>query len=328
MIEALAQGGIDEFRPIFARLSHPPLGHLPNVSPLQAQAYWFDEAKHDLSDQSAAGWIARDDRELSGLLIFLDAPWESQVVGEQVGSLRHFAATSEGADGSETLAALLPDALEHAAGRGVRCLTCKVEPNEVAAIHVLERHGFLLMDSLLDFVFDYPSRSVSDVKASSPRAGANIRPAAEEDLAEAVVLAEKAFANYFGRYHADPRVPRAAATNFYREWVHSSFRGWADLILIAEVDNQMAGFGIWKKASALETQHGLRVAHYNLAGIHPDFSGRGLYSALAMEGMERMQRFATHLVGPVHVSNFPVHRALLRLGWKIRGARYSFHKWL
>ncbi|MEO7165983.1 MAG: hypothetical protein ABI016_02995 [Chthoniobacterales bacterium] len=327
MIEPLTLGAIEGCHETFSRLLHPPLGHLPNVSSRQARAYWLDEVKKDLSDPSAAAWIARRSDESSGLLLFLDAPWETKIVEEPVGTLRHFALTNRGED-NEALDELLQTALQHAVDRGIRCLVCKLDPREVATIHALERHGFLLMDSLLDFVFDYPAPAPNERKTAGAEGGLQIRPSTEEDIAEVTAIAERAFADYFGRYHADPRVSRAAATNFYRKWVESSFAGWADLILVAEVDRQIAGFGIWKKASELEARHGLGLAHYNLAGIHPDFSGRGLYSALAAEGMERIRPFASHLIGPVHVSNFPVHRALHRLGWKIRGARHSFHKWL
>lgn len=328
MIFSLARGDIDGWRDLFSRLLHPPLGHLAHISPLQARAYWFAEVKRDLADQSAAAWIARTGDEPDGLLLFLDAPWESKVMGKPVGTLRHFSTAHEGGRGNETLQELLPCALQHAARRGIHCLTVKVQPSEIPATHVLERNGFLLMDSLLDFVFNYPATEISAESTAVVKTSATILPATEADLPAAVAIAEKAFADYFGRYHADPRISRAAATNFYREWVQSSFRGWADLILVAEIDRRMAGFGIWKKATELEDEHRLGLAHYNLAAIHPEFSGRGLYSALAAEGMARRQGLAAHLVGPVHVSNFPVHRALQRLGWKIRGARYSFHKWL
>ena len=50
---------------------------------------------------------------------------------------------------------LLDEVLRHAAGRGIHLVTCKVQPLQFAAIHALERHGFLLMDTLLDFFFDF-----------------------------------------------------------------------------------------------------------------------------------------------------------------------------
>jgi hypothetical protein len=49
---------------------------------------------------------------------------------------------------------------------------------------------------------------------------------------------------------------------------------------------------------------------------------------LAFDGMRMAQNVANHIDGPVHVSNYPVQRALQKLGWRIAGARHSFHKWL
>ena len=324
MIEQLNAGSIAELQELLPRLHNAPLAHLVHVTPPQARAYWLDEIRRDLADPSTSAWVARDGADISGLLLYIDASWDSKVVGEKVGNLRHFGAAS----GGETLDELLETALQHASGRGVRCLTCKVQASEIDTIHSLEKHGFLLMDSLLDFVFDFSSRSAEGNQTVPLGSGATIRIAQPEDIAGAVVVAEKAFAHYYGRYQADPNVSHEAATNFYREWVQFSFQGWADWILVAEIERQIVGFGIWKKASELEARHLLDIAHYNLAGIHPDFSGRGLYSALATDGMRRAQQFARHLIGPVHVRNYPVHRALSRLGWKIRAARHSFHKWL
>ncbi|HEV8421828.1 MAG TPA: hypothetical protein VGQ40_00690, partial [Chthoniobacterales bacterium] len=96
----------------------------------------------------------------------------------------------------------------------------------------------------------------------------------------------------------------------------------------AEIDRRIAGYGIWKKPSRCEVSQAIDLAHYSLAGVHPDFAGRGIYSALARDGMKIARAEARFVDGPVHVSNFPVHRALHRLGWKIADAKHSFHKWL
>ncbi|HEY1581542.1 MAG TPA: hypothetical protein VGF73_00420 [Chthoniobacterales bacterium] len=324
MIDQLYEGAVGELEELLPRLPDPPLGHLVHLTPAQTRACWLDEIRRDLAAPSASAWIARAGADIDGLLFYIDAPWDSKVVGQKVGTLRHFAALI----GSGNRDRLLETALEHASKRGVRCVTCKVQASEIDTIHSLEKHGFLLMDSLVDFIFDFSSRSADANKARLPGGGAMIRLAEPEDLVGTVLVAEKAFAHYFGRYQADPNVSADAATDFYRQWVQSSFHGWADWILVAEVERRIVGFGIWKKASELEARHLLGVAHYDLAGIDPDFAGRGLYSALAIEGMQRARPFTEHLIGPVHVRNYAVHRALSRLGWKIRAARHSFHKWL
>ena len=82
-------------------------------------------------------------------------------------SSRHKIFVGTGEDDSRVLDQLLDEVLRHAAGRGIHLLTCKVQPLQFAAIHALERHGFLLMDTLLDFFFDF-SRTPFD-KISPPQ---------------------------------------------------------------------------------------------------------------------------------------------------------------
>ena len=69
------------------------------------------------------------------------------------------------------------------------------------------------------------------------------------------------------------------------QWVRSPFQGWADWILVAEVDERIAGYGLWRKPSEIEAKNSLNVAHCDLAAIDPEFLGRGLWTALMFDGM-------------------------------------------
>jgi GNAT superfamily N-acetyltransferase len=123
-------------------------------------------------------------------------------------------------------------------------------------------------------------------------------------------------------------MPAGTATRVYTEWIRSAFQGWADWILVAELDARIAAYGIWRKALAAEESNRLRVAHYDLAAIDPEFRSRGLWTALMLDGMWIARDFAQYLVGPVHVSNYPVQHLLQKFGWSISASRHSFHKWL
>ena len=263
---------------------------------------------------------------MNGLVLYGDSPWDTKVIGEPVAVIKYLIGTGE--NDAPVLDELLDRVLRHAADRGVHLVTSKVQPLQIAAIHSLERHGFLLMDTLLDFFFDY-SRTPFD-KISPPQRlnGLNVRLADPEDLPALLALTETAFAKHFGRYNSDPRMPAGTGARVYQQWVRSSFSGAADWILVAEVNNQIAGYSVWKKASPLEVKHSFDIARCTLAAIHPEFFGLGLYTTLTFEGMRIAQQFANHLDGPAHVSHYPVHRAMLKLGWKLAGVRHSFHKWL
>jgi dTDP-4-amino-4,6-dideoxy-D-galactose acyltransferase len=327
MIARLDLAAIDDLREALPRFAHRPLAHLPYLKRDQVEAYWLDEIAGDVADGSSIAFASRISDRINGLVLYGDSPWDTKVVGRRIAIIKYLV-EADGARDSAVLDDLLDEVIRHAASRGTECLTCKVQPLHFAAIHALERHGFLLMDTLLDFLFDFSRTPLENISLPKRLNGLRVRLAQPPDLREVLALSEKAFAKHFGRYHSDPKLPPGTGTKVYDEWVRSSFGGWADWILIAEVNDRIAGYAVWKKASAPELKHSLDIAHLNLAGIHPDFFGRGLYTALALEGMRMAKSFAKHIDGPVHVSNYPVHRALQKLSWRIAGARHSFHKWL
>jgi hypothetical protein len=326
MIARFDLTGIDELKKALPLFTHRPLSHLPYLRPDQVESYLLDNIAQDLTNECSTAFASYADERINGLVLYGDSPWDTKVVGEPVAVIKYFVGT--GADDSGVLDQLLDEVLRHAASRGIHLLTGKVQPLQFAAIHALERHGFLLMDTLLDYFFDF-SRTPFD-KISPPQRldGLHVRLANPQDLPELLALTEVAFAKHFGRYNSDPKMPAGTGTTVYQEWVRSSFNGAADWILVAEVNNQIAGYSAWKKASALEVKHSFDIVHCTLAAIHPDFFGQGVYTTLTFESMRMAQKFANHLDGPAHVSHFPVGRVKLKLGWKIAGVRHSFHKWL
>jgi hypothetical protein len=112
------------------------------------------------------------------------------------------------------------------------------------------------MDTILDFVFDFSRTPLEGISVPKRANGLTTRLATPEDLSEVLAVSEKAFANHFGRYNSDPKMPHGAATEVYREWVRSSFRGWADWILVAEIEGRIAGFGVWRSSSCTTTSQG------------------------------------------------------------------------
>jgi ribosomal protein S18 acetylase RimI-like enzyme len=308
------------------RFTHKPLPHLSYLTPDQIDGYWLDEIARELTDKCSTAFASYAEDRIHGFVLYGDSPWDTKVIGTPVAVIKIMVGTS--AADSTVLDQLLDEVLRDAASRGIHLVTCKVQPLQFAAIHTLERHGFLLMDTLLDFSFDFSRTPLGQISAPQQLDGLHFRLANPQDLPELLALTETAFAKHFGRYNSDPKMPAGTGTKIYQEWVRSSFSGAADWILIAEVNNQIAGYAVWKKASALEVKHSFDIVHCTLAAIHPDFFAQGVYTTLTFEGMRMAQKFANHLDGPAHVSHFPVARAKLKLGWKIAGVRHSFHKWL
>jgi hypothetical protein len=155
-----------------------------------------------------------------------------------------------------------------------------------------------------------------------------VRLAEDRDRDALIEVTVKAFRAHFGRYHADERISPQQAIAVYEEWIRSSCSGYADWIVLAEMNQQIAGFSIWKKPSPLEQALSVTVGHYSIAATHPAFAGRGLFGILTYAGMQLLDGLCHCIEGPTHINNYPVQRGYTKLSWRIADARHSFHKWL
>ncbi len=293
--------------------------------PSKDRAFLLDEIVGILADSSTSAFAARQGSEITGFISCVDSRWDTGVVGRKVAIIKHLLLGDQAASAADEL---IHECLQDAAAHRVKCVSCKLNSDQFPAMHALERNGFLLMDTLLDFSFDFQRLPLDRITPPRRDSALLTRSSRPEDLPQVLTLCERAFTNFVGRYHVDEMMPAGTGAAVYRQWVQSSFAGWADFIMVATMGDDLVGFGIWKMPSALEAKHSFRVAHYSLAGVDPNCAGMGIYSALAFDGMKRVEGSVDYIEGPVHVTNFAVHRALQRLGWKISGARNTFHKWI
>ena len=328
MIARLDVTAINDLCEALPRFTHVPLAYLPHLNFEQRLAYGLDEISQSLAEETSIAFGSFVDGRIDGFIIYADSSWDSRIIGRRIGTVKHIAVTKDDPEGAEILRELTNELTQALTKRRTECVVCRVQSSELAAIHALEQSGFLLMDTLLDFVFDFSRTPIEKIRFPERDGELKIRHAKAADLPALIDINEKSFGDYFGRYHADPQMPAGIATRIYTEWVRSAFEGWADWILVAELNYQIAAYGLWRKALGTEERNCLRVAHYDLAAIDPKFRGRGLWTALMHEGMLIARDFAQYLIGPVHVSNYPVQHLLQKFGWNISGARHSFHKWL
>ncbi|SRR6266480_951579 len=326
MIARLDSAAINDLRDALQRFAHPPLAHLDHLNPDQRRAYWLDEISQNLADESSVAFASIVSGSINGFVVYNDSPWDSEITGRRIGTVKHLAVSTDDHAGTEILHQLIDELTRTLGKRETQCVAFRVQSSELAAIHALEQSGFLLMDTLLDFVFDFSHVTTEQTNLPRRDERLKIRRAKPADMPALMAINERSFANYFGRYHADPQMPPGTATKIYAEWMRSAFAGWADWIVVAEFDGKIAGHGVWRKTSQEESSRG--VAYCDLVVVDPEFQGRRLGAALMLEGMHMAREFAQYLIGPVHVCNYPVQRTLQNLGWRISGARHSFHKWL
>jgi ribosomal protein S18 acetylase RimI-like enzyme len=215
-------------------------------------------------------------------------------------------------------ATLLPEILDLCRRERVALLIARCAASDLPAAQALEAAGGFLTDTLV-----YYARDLAGPAGPAEGGGMPVRPVrpGEEGTVEAVAAA--AFRGYLGHYHADPRLDRAACDAVYTSWARRSclHREVADEVLVAERDGRIVGFATLK-------QHGPEEGEGILFGVAPEAQGLGVYRALMVNGMARCRaKGARRMVVSTQITNAAVQRVWTRLGFELRHAVYTFHKW-
>jgi hypothetical protein len=201
--------------------------------------------------------------------------WDSDIFGFGVADYEPPAET-------EVESGLLADRLAAWEERNaVNLVSCRVSAASAALADRLSAAGFRFLELQLRATLP----RLRDATLRPPRL--TVRAPAPEDGRRLIEIAGTAFR--FGRYHADPRFPRALADRRYRVWVEGALAdpsGQTRLFVTGPV-GQPVGF--------IHVVIAERAADLRLAGVDPDHAGiagpelfLGALKQLAAGGVERV----------------------------------------
>ncbi|HYK40848.1 MAG TPA: hypothetical protein VE007_00570 [Thermoanaerobaculia bacterium] len=217
--------------------------------------------------------LASDDPSLGSAAVL---PWDEEIFGFAVGDYRP---ASRGELASRT--GLLSEALANwSQARTVELVGCRVPASDTALTALLESVGFRMVELQLRATLA-PLRSEA---AAPPRI--SVRTADPSDRARILEIASSALR--MGRYHADPRFPRAAADHRYRLWMQRALaEGEGTWVAVAGPPGSVRGF--------LHAQISGPAADIRLAAVDADAAGiagpelfRGAVHELSRRGVRRV----------------------------------------
>ncbi len=313
---------------LLARWNLPPLDYFAQKLSCDLTGYRMTMIREAIEKHNGFTVGVRSGRHAKGFAVFCDLPWDSSYFQKRMGVLRYLILLEKGPAAEQTAQCLLEQGLTLARSRKWDFVLCQCDSRKMEVIHALETQGFFMMDTLLEFVFDYKETPLTDIPVPAPLPGFLIRPAVEADREALIQLSKRAFGQHFGRFHADARIPAHQATGIYEKWLASACDGWADWIVVAEEKGKLAGFSVWKKPSPEEADQGIPLGHYSIGAVSPEYQKQGLFSVLTYEGMKILKGHCRFIEGPTHLNNIGVQRGYGSLGWKVFGGRHAFHKWL
>jgi GNAT superfamily N-acetyltransferase len=166
------------------------------------------------------------------MAILAPCEWETSVIGQLVAKVVFLAA-----DSYNIALMLAAELRNHAIKHHMAFIDAAPGSSPAYVICALEHAGFHLVAQYYLWV-----AQTRDVIATA-RKLAQMYPfrfATPADAAAVASIAEEAFV--YGRYLADPCLPREMGKRLYYEWGANACRGYADVVIVYESNNEVVGF--------------------------------------------------------------------------------------
>lgn len=203
------------------------------------------------------------------------------------------------------------------ASHDAELIIARVPAHRLEAVQILERRGFVLADTLLYYVG--PTAPFAEAR---PPPRLRLRESKPADRTALETLARSSFASFEGHYHADSRLDSSAATEGYIEWCLALEAATDKTVMIAECEDEIAGFLAYTR---LSDGRGEQL----LGAVAREHRKRGVFAAL-VTGVARSlwQAGAVEVLGSTVVTNLAVRRVYVRNHMMPCETWYTLHGWL
>jgi GNAT superfamily N-acetyltransferase len=195
-----------------------------------------------------------------------------------------------------------------AADNAIDCLFYLAASDDIPSVHVAEGGGFRCMDARIDF--ECRTRRVDP----PPR----VRSGRPDDVDPLREIARRS--HDITRFYADPGFPDERCGELYDLWLVNSFHGFADEVLVLEVDGRAAGY---------VTCHAKGdTGSIGLIGVEAAERGRGLGRTLVLGAIDwSAKRGLERMTVATQGRNLAAQRAFEAGGFRTESVGLWFHKW-
>ncbi len=291
-----------------------PYGSCPGVAPA-AQADYVLSRLNLAREKGAITYARLEDAQPQALLQLEPLPWESEILGFPAARIAWWIASQKNGVSRQHREELLRLALREASQKDVRYITARLPACDLEGIHLLEEHGFRLVDGLLTF-----GAAPSDLPPRCQEGSGNLRceGSTPEDVAALGEIAASSFS--VDRFHADPWIPKEKADELHRRWVMNSCAGSANCVLVARTTEPI-GFTTLSLDEVSKTTLGLQVGIVVLVAVSSRRRQSGVARELTRAAIEwfRQAGCAWVEVG-TQLANIRASRLYQAVGFKLVGS--------
>ena len=200
----------------------------------------------------------------------------------------------------------------------IECLYFLANADDPDTIRQAEEHGFKLVEVRLNMErslknWDPSTRS----KASQD---VHIRSIKPEDIPILQEIAKNSYVD--SRFYFDKCFSEEKWQSYYATWVKKSCSGGADLVLIAENDDEVVGY-ITGNITDHQTE-----GIYELTGVKPSARRAGVGQELFRSGLDWYKENGVDYVWlATQGRNIPTQRMIQRNGFITKSCQLYYHKW-
>lgn len=202
--------------------------------------------------------------------------------------------------------------------QAIRCLYFLASPNDTSTVSLAEDNGFRLVDVRL--TLEAGELGATHSVRSVPGSAALLRAARREDLGALTAIARVSHRD--SRFYFDLNFPRPLADSLYETWITTSCSGYADTVLVADMDGAPVGY------VTCHSDDDGRSGRIGLIAVGDGARGKGIGRSLVVGALDW---FAAHRAREVSVvtqaRNSAAQRLYQRCGFLTKDVQLWYHKW-
>ncbi len=244
--------------------------------------------------------------------------WDTAFFGRRIASI----------SGAGIDAVSLAEALTEAREQDVECLYALCGVDDMEAIRALGSAGGRLIDVRMTFERSVDAgqpalearatRSARETR--SARDTVATRPSVPADVPALRALAARSHGS--SRFYADGRFPAQRCDEMFAMWIEKSCNGWADLVLVDDVDGAPRGY---VTGHVRENNR----AEIGLVAVDPLAQGHGAGSRLVEAAVDAFRaRGLTQVTVVTQGRNLPAQRLYQARGFRTQRVQLWHHIWL
>lgn len=212
----------------------------------------------------------------------------------------------------------IKDILEWVKNNSIGCLYFLAEFDDPKTTQLAHIHDFQLVDIRVTFECDLKKH----VKKTPARVNNKvlIRPVDPKDISAMEAIAQVSYG--FTRFHFDQHFPKAKSDALYEVWIRRSCEGFADHVLVAEMEKQIAGYVTLKLSGNGQGQIGL-------IGVREEVRGHGTGKSLINAAFDWFASKDARVIYVVTQGRNVIGQNLYqKCGFTTKAMQLWYHKWV